>query len=658
MTALVTGGTGFIGRRLVERLVARGESVFLLVRPSSAEKATTALARYDGSGGSVTIVEGDISIPGLALSGSDVDKLTNVDHLFHLAAVYDMTASAEVNDRANILGTQHVVDLGNTLRAKRFHHVSSIAVAGEYDGFFREDMFDEGQKLPSDYHRSKFEAEAIVRKNATVPWRVYRPAVVVGDSETGEMDKVDGPYYFFSLLKKLKAILPPWVPLAGPELGYTNIVPVDYVADALDHIAYADGLDGQAFHLTHPRGIRVGAAMNIFADAAGAPRMAVRVDARLLDALPKGVISMLLKVPALKGIRDSVLSDLGIPPEVVEHIALVPRFDTRDAERALEGSGIAVPELADYAAKLWDFWARELDPALYVDRTLRHAVEGRTVLITGGSSGIGRATALLIAEAGGIPLLVARGKDNLDEAKAEIEAAGGTAYTYPTDLSDLESIDGLVAKVLEEHGGVDFLINNAGRSIRRSIAMSHDRFHDFERTMQLNYFGTIRLIMGLLPTMQARKAGHIVNVSSIGVQTNPPRFAAYVASKAALDAFTRIASTETLGDNVTFTTIHMPLVRTPMIAPTRLYDSVPTITPEEAAHMVGDAIRFRPKTISTRLGTFGEVSYALMPKVVDQVLHLAYKVLPDSTRSQPGDKAERPSAEALAFTSIMKGVHW
>lgn len=653
MTALVTGGTGFIGRRLVKRLLARDESVFLLVRPASAEKAR---GMYDGT--TVSFVEGDIGVEGLGLSAADRETLTGVDHVFHLAAVYDMTASAEANDRANILGTKHVVDLSNGLQAKRFHHVSSIAVAGEFDGFFREDMFDEGQKLPSDYHRSKFEAEAIVRKDLTVPWRVYRPAVVVGDSETGEMDKIDGPYYFFGLLNKLKAVLPPWVPLAGPELGYTNIVPVDYVADALDHIAYAEGLDGQAFHLTHPKGIRVGTAMNTFAEVAGAPRMAIRVDSRLLDALPKGVISMLFKVPALKGIRDSVLSDLGIPPTVIEHIALVPRFDTRDAERALKGSGIAVPELADYAAKLWDYWVRELDPALHVDRTLKHAVEGKTVMITGGSSGIGRAAAILIAEAGGIPLLVARGKENLDEAKAEIEALGGTAYTYPTDLADLESIDGLIAKVLEEHGGVDFLVNNAGRSIRRSIAMSQDRFHDFERTMQLNYFGTIRLIMGLLPSMQASKSGHIVNISSIGVQTNPPRFAAYVASKAALDAFTRIAGTETLGDNVTFTTIHMPLVRTPMIAPTRLYDSAPTITPEEAAHMVGNAIRFKPKYINTKLGTVGEISYALMPKMVDQVLHLAYKMLPDSTKSVPGEKAERPSAEALAFTSIMKGVHW
>jgi NAD(P)-dependent dehydrogenase (short-subunit alcohol dehydrogenase family) len=178
--------------------------------------------------------------------------------------------------------------------------------------------------------------------------------------------------------------------------------------------------------------------------------------------------------------------------------------------------------------------------------------------------------------------------------------------------------------------------------------------------MQLNYFGTIKLIMGLLPHMTANKRGHVVNVSSIGVQTNPPRFSAYVASKAALDAFTRIVATEVVGDGVTFTTIHMPLVRTPMIAPTKIYDSFPTITPDEAADMICDAMRSRPKQINTRLGTFGEVSYALAPKAVDQVLHLAYKVFPDSTaaKGEKADGEQRVSGEAMAMAQILKGVHW
>jgi short-subunit dehydrogenase len=177
--------------------------------------------------------------------------------------------------------------------------------------------------------------------------------------------------------------------------------------------------------------------------------------------------------------------------------------------------------------------------------------------------------------------------------------------------------------------------------------------------MQLNYFGAIRLTMRVLPHMRERHSGHVINISSIGAQTNPPRFSAYVGSKAALDAFTRVVSSETIGDGVTFTTIHMPLVRTPMIAPTKIYDSFPTITPDEAADMVCEAMRAKPKQINTRLGTFGEVAYALAPKAVDQILHMAYKVFPDSAAAKgQADPSEKASMEQIAMANLMKGVHW
>jgi NAD(P)-dependent dehydrogenase (short-subunit alcohol dehydrogenase family) len=217
----------------------------------------------------------------------------------------------------------------------------------------------------------------------------------------------------------------------------------------------------------------------------------------------------------------------------------------------------------------------------------------------------------------------------------------------------------LVERVLADHRNVDMLVNNAGRSIRRSIALSYDRFHDFERTMQLNYFGAVKLIIGLLPHMRERGSGHIVNISSIGVQTNPPRFSAYVASKAALDAFTRVVASEVVGDGVTFTTIHMPLVRTPMIAPTKMYDAFPAITPEQAGEMITEALRLRPKHMGTRLGTFGEVAYTLAPKAVDRLLHLAYRVFPDSAASKGEKNAdERASFEQIAMATLTRGVHW
>jgi len=662
MTYFVTGATGFIGRHLVEVLLERRQGdIHVLVREGSTERLDELIARW-GRPGRVKPVVGDLTQPNLGLDDAQVEALraAGIDHFFHLAAIYDMTAPDEANEAANVGGTRNAVALANALQAGCLHHVSSIAVAGLYKGLFREDHFDQGQELPSAYHRTKFEAERIAREESQVPWRVYRPAIVVGNSRTGEMDKVDGPYYFFKIIQKARHYVPEWVPLAGPELGWTNIVPVDYVAAAMDHIAHQPDLDGQAFHLTDTRGgMRSGDVLNTFARAAHAPQMAVRIDKKLTDALPKGVGSMLMQLPALKGIRRSILADLQIPEEVVEYVGLFVYYDTRATERALAGSGIELPPLEDYAARLWDYWERNLDPDLFKDRSFEGAVNGRTVVITGASSGIGRASALKIAAAGGIPLLVARTEEKLLEVKAEIEARGGTAYVYPCDLSDLDAIDACVQRMLSEHAAIDMLVNNAGRSIRRSVALSEDRFHDYQRTMQLNYFGAIKMIMALLPHMRERKFGHIVNVSSIGAQTNPPRFSAYVASKAALDAWTRVVSSEVIGDNISFTTIHMPLVKTPMIAPTKIYDAFPTITPDEAGDLVCEAIRSKPKTINTRLGTFGEVLYALAPKVVDQILHTAYKVFPDSAAARgEQDPAEKASVEQIAMANLMKGVHW
>jgi len=661
VTSFVTGATGFIGRHLVERLLEREGDVHVLVRPGSEARLDALLDRLGPAARErIVLVTGDLAEPLLGVDEATRARLRGrVEHFFHLAAVYDITADETRNALLNVAGTQNAIDLANDLGAETLHHMSSVAVAGAHRGLFTEDDFDLGQPLEHPYHRTKFEAEKLVRTRTRGAWRVYRPSIVVGHSQTGEMDKIDGPYYFFKALQKLRNALPQWFPLVSVEWGETNLVPVDYVAAAMDHIAHTQGLDGQAFHLVDPVPRQAGDALNQIALAAHAPQAVVRIDRQLTQMLPKGVVSALMQLPTLRDVRRTFLADLGIPEEVFAHVAFTARFDARDTRRALAGSGIEVPALEAYAWRLWDYWERHLDPDLFRDRSFEGAVDGRRVLITGASSGIGRATALKIAAAGGIPLLVARSEDKLAEVVAEIERAGGTAHAYSCDLSDTEAIEGLVERVMAEHPAVDVLVNNAGRSIRRSIALSYDRFHDFERTIRLNYLGAVKLIILLLPRMRERRSGHIVNVSSIGVQTNPPRFSAYVASKAALDAFTRVVSSETIGDEVTFTTIHMPLVRTAMIAPTRLYDSFPTISPDEAADLICEAIRSRPKQINTRLGTFGEVAYALAPKAVDRLLHMAYKVFPDSAAAKGGDEAaEQASGEALALAHLMRGVHW
>jgi len=247
------------------------------------------------------------------------------------------------------------------------------------------------------------------------------------------------------------------------------------------------------------------------------------------------------------------------------------------------------------------------------------------------------------------------------QVKTLIEKNGGKASTYTCDLADVEAADKLCTRVIKDHGAVDVLVNNAGRSIRRSINLSYDRFHDFERCMSLNYFGALKMILGLLPEMEKRRSGHIINISSIGVLTNAPRFSAYVASKAALDAFSRCAASEFNDTGVAFTTINMPLVRTPMIAPTKMYDSVPTITPEDAADMVKQAVIYRPQRIATRLGIFGQVLHGVAPKISEIVMNSAYRMFPDSAAARgerPGKDERSVTQEQMAFAHLMRGIHW
>jgi short-subunit dehydrogenase len=269
------------------------------------------------------------------------------------------------------------------------------------------------------------------------------------------------------------------------------------------------------------------------------------------------------------------------------------------------------------------------------DRSLRGAVEGKRILITGASSGIGEATALRIGRNGGRVLLVARTREKLEAVRAEVEEIGGEAHVHPCDLSDSADIDRMADEVMTEHGGVDILVNNAGMSIRRSIANSYDRLHDFERTIQLNYLGAVALVLKVLPGMRERRSGHIVNISSMGVQINTPRFSAYVASKSALDGFSRSIASEIVDDGVSITTVYMPLVRTPMIAPTEHYNAMPSISPDEAATMIAKAIVNRPKKQSTTGGRIAEITYGTAPKVQDALINGAMKLFPGS--------GERPS---------------
>jgi NAD(P)-dependent dehydrogenase (short-subunit alcohol dehydrogenase family) len=660
MIYFVTGASGFIGKRLVRTVLGRPDArVYILLRDASTERVAKLREYWQADESRVVAVRGDLTSGGLGIAGDTVAALSHkIDHLFHLGAVYSLEADPETEIATNVEGTRNAVRFAAAVGVGRFHHMSSIAAAGLYEGVFREDMFEEAENLDHPYFASKHLSEKVVRNECLVPWRIYRPGIVVGDSRTGEMDKVDGPYYFFKLIQKLRKALPSWMPSIGLEGGRINLVPVDFVVAALDHLAHVEGQDGRCFHLTDPHPRRVGDILNIFARAAHAPDMTIRINAALLGLIPRTVLDGLMALTPTRRIRKAIMTDLGLPEGILSFVNYPTRFDCRDAERLLAPAGIAVPPLEDYAWRLWDYWERRLDPDLFVDRSLRGRVAGRVVLITGGSSGIGKAAALRLADAGAVAIIVARDPEKLEATRQEAARRGSSVITYQVDITDASHCDNLINKLNNEHGGVDILINNAGRSIRRAIENSYSRMHDFERTMQVNYFGALRLTMGLLPRMAQKKSGHIVNISSIGVLTNAPRFSAYVASKAAFEAWTRCAASEFLDCGVEFTTINMPLVRTTMIAPTRFYEHVPTITAEEAADLIVEAIIRRPTRIATRLGIFGDIVHAVVPRIGQIIMNTSFRMFPESAASQgqkPG--SERPTADQIMFAQLLRGMH-
>jgi NAD(P)-dependent dehydrogenase (short-subunit alcohol dehydrogenase family) len=661
MSYFVTGGTGFIGGFFIEKLIDREGDIYVLTREGSNHKFEALQERFGADSDRLIPVTGDLREPMLGLSAQVISELKGrITHFCHLAAIYDLSASAEAQVATNIDGTRNAIQLAEALAAVCFHHTSSIAAGGLFEGTFREDMFEEAENYEHPYFATKHDSEGIVRNECQVPWRIYRPAMVVGHSQTGEIDKIDGAYYFFKTLQKIRSILPPWFPLIGIEGGKFNVVPVDYVVDAMDHIAHLPNQDGNCFHLTDPDHHSMGNLMNIFADAGHAPKFSMRLDTRMFNFVPKFVRETLIGLPPIKRIISTLLEDMGLPESVTMFMNYPTRFDNRDTERALKGSGIKCPDLRDYAPIIWDYWERNLDPDLFVDHSLEGNVSGKVILITGASSGIGKASALRLAEAGAQVLLVARSADKLEETAQEIAALGGVSSSYTADVSDLEDCDRLIAEVLENHGFVDILINNAGRSIRRSLELSFDRFHDFQRTMQINYFGAIRLIMGLAPSMLERNQGHIINMSSISALTPSPRFSAYVASKSALDAWTRAAAVEFSDRNVRLTTINMPLVRTPMIAATTVYDSMPVLSPEEAVDMVVDAVINKPKRIATNMGIYLQVMTTLAPKVSEVVMNVVFRMFGDSAAARGDKKPEKVevSNEQVALASLMKGVHF
>ncbi len=643
---LVTGATGFVGKHLVDRLLARGGDVRCLVRAASMPTFDAlAAGRWNrGPDRTPTAVVGDLGAPRCGLDPAD---LAAVRHVFHAAALYDLEADADACHAANVVGTEHVIELCEAIGAT-LHHVSTIAVAGSFAGHFTEDLLDAGQEHGHPYPKSKFEAERRVRASP-VPHRIYRPGAVVGSTVDGAADKADGLYLLFPLIRKLRGALPAWVPMIGFEGAPFPLAPVDWVAAALDHLAHAPGLDGRTFHLVDPDAPTFGAISNALARAAHAPRFAIRVDASAFDLLP-GAGMVLSGLGPVRRARKKLLGG-GDGKAMLGLLSGKTRIGSTATREAL-GGAVPCPPFDSYASKLWDHWDRHLRTASI--KTLRDRVDGKVVLITGASSGIGRSLALQLAAEGATTLLVARSEDKLQEVADAITATGGRAEVHPCDVSDPEAIDQLVDQVLRVHGSVDVLVNNAGRSIRRSIHRVDGRFHDFERTIALNYLGAMRLTLGLLPAMRERGEGQVVNVLTMGLQTRVPRFAAYLGSKAALEAACASIQAEVHHDGVRFTSVYMPLVRTPMIEPTDVYKGFPSLSPEEGAAMVADGIVRRPVRVTTGLGTMSSFWGLVAPDLGLRVLNRGARMVPDE---EAGSSApDQPDSGRVG--RILRAFHW
>ena len=525
MAYFVTGATGFIGRHLVQELVDnRNGEIFVLVREGSQHKLDALIRQWDTD--RVTLVVGDLQSEQLGVSRQWVTAHAgSIDHFFHLAAIYDMTASDEMNESLNVGGTRAALALADALDVGCFHQVSSIAAAGDYQGVFDETMFDEGQGLPSAYHRTKYESERIVRDEATVPWRVYRPVVVVGHSETGAMDKIDGPYYFFPVLKRLRDNVPSWVPLFGrrprrhqrrtgrlrrqgdgppcPQAGPRRRGVPPRQPGAAEHRRARQRLRGGRERTP----VRGAARAQPHRDGADRPCSPARCSRRRSSGRWSGRCRV--------GWRSSRRSaGSASRPRCSSTSSFPMTFATRRTERALSGSGISVPDLESYVSTLWGYWEDFLDDS----------IKGDSAAVEGTDRQDGRDHRRVVGHRPGHRGPRRQGGRHPDPGRPRHRQAGGhqgadrgrraarptpTSATCPTSTRSTSS----PSRSAEDFDHVDFVVNNAGRSIRRSLKLSEDRFHDFERTMQLNYFGAIRLIMGLLPTMRKQQHGHIVNIS-------------------------------------------------------------------------------------------------------------------------------------------------
>lgn len=645
---LITGATGFLGQYLVETLLKKNQELTLLVRNPESAVLKELLERWENSAkkSSITLLEFDLSKESLGLPGECL--FSEYDHVYHLAAIYDLTSSKSCMLDTNVEGTRRLLSRLKENGFKGcFHFISSIAIAGNYSGLFDEGMFDEGQKHGHAYHLSKFQSEKVVREykeSKDFSVRIYRPSAIVGHSVTGHIDKIDGPYYLFLIVSFLKRWLPGKVPIALPKTKVViDTVPVDYVVESLACISLLKESDlpqGQfCFHLSDPSTPSLSDIFTKVLNVSDGPSVGMSLP---VDQVSKLVFAkqfkMIWNLQAIHILKREVLKNLNIPEYIFEALMPKLKFDAKKTLSLLETHAITPPKFNDYVGVLWEYYNKKLDPQKHRLNTAKKLFNNKRVLITGGSSGIGYESAKMAYSLGAKVILVARDQAKLEECEHEIKALGadlGEIDIYSCDLSDLQACDEFVHLIESTYGSVDILFSNAGRSIRRSISKSQGRFHDLERTMQLNYFGAARLILGLLPGMLKQGGGQVVHSSSMGTISATPRFGPYMASKIALDTLMDSMAAEYANQNIIFSVIKFPLVQTPMVAPTTEFKKSKLTSPEQAAMMFIDAVIDQSRVKVPVTGKLLSFASFLSPNIMTQLYNYAFQVWPDDPEDFP-----------------------
>ncbi len=615
MAYFLTGATGFIGRHLLESLLKRKQTVYCLVRRQSEDRLQEISLRMQGLGGRVVPLRGDLMQPQLGVNPARMAELAGtIDHFFHLAALYDLTADSESLARTNVEGTRHALDLALGLEAGCFHHVSSVAVAGHYEGTFTEHMLEQAEGLDDPYASTKHDAEVLVRREYSRPFRIYRPSAVVGHSETGEIDRVDGIYHAFRWILKMREAMPDWLPRIGIETGTFNIVPVDYVAKAIDHIAHAKDLDGQTFHIVDPLPRKTSEIIDEFCRAAGAPTFSTYLK---LPSVPRPLARLLdvsEQLPAVRRATDALLSEIGIPRRLLGYLGHSTEYACDETLRALAGSGVELPPLESYAERLWHFWERHLSTMPVRSPLLSRAVDGKRVLIAHARGAIETSLALRLAASGATLVLLDSNAAAVEELRGQIVRTGARAYGYLADPSSSADRTAALARILEEHGGADIVICGSTGSLRRTTpALDAVDPAACEAAVSRVYVGTIELLHGVLSGMRERGAGHILLLSTLPL--DGPADAAHLAACAALDTFASALASDLSAAGIAVTSAPLPPVKLEAAGPG-------AIDVDRAVDVICDALVHRPRRATTWLGTAAELSRAAAPQAFETAMSL------------------------------------